>query len=280
MSIDWESQFNPRRAVPDSERYAAASKPKSDRAYQTFKDIEEHRYGDTPLANLDLRRASQSGRPLFVFVHGGYWRGRDKRDFGYIFEAMQPSDVNVVILNYDLCPQVTVQDISDQIKNAMLWLHKNASMIGFDSTRVYVAGHSAGAHLTAMVLAREPAQFALPEGLIRKAYLLSGIYELSPVLKISVNDEIRLTAEEVEPLSPIQFDPARQTEYEVLVGDAEPEGWQAQSIAFADHLRRHGVKVQFEALPQRNHYTILQDIETPTSLLAVRFNNDIKGNSA
>ena len=276
MSQDWESQFNPRRAVPEAEEFVAKSKLKSDQAHQKFGDIEQLRYGPGPLATLNLRRSSLSGQPLFVFVHGGYWRGRDKDDFGYVFNALEPSNANVIILNYDLCPEVTVGQISAQIQEALLWLHANADSLGFDADRIFVAGHSAGAHLIAMVLAQSPARFSLPDGLIRKAYLISGIYELSPVLKISVNQEIRLKPEEVKPLSPINFPASRKTSYDIIVGKAEPQGWVEQSISFALHLESQGVQSSLTILPQRHHYSILQDMETPDGILAARFINDLK----
>lgn len=277
MTQDWESQFNPRRAVPEAEEFVAKSKIKSDQAHQKFVDIEQLRYGQGPLANLNLRRSSHPGQPLFVFIHGGYWRGRDKDDFGYVFNALEPSNANVVILNYDLCPKVTVRQISTQIKEALLWLHAQAESLGFDSDRIFVAGHSAGAHLIAMVLAQGSAEFSLPDGLIRKAYLISGIYELSPVLKISVNQEIRLKPEEVEPLSPIKFPGSRKTVYDIIVGGAEPQGWIEQSVRFAEHLENQNVPSNLTILPQRHHYSILQDMETPDGILAARFINDLKG---
>lgn len=277
MTQDWESQFNPRRAVPEAEEFVAKSKVKSDQAHQKFGDIEQLRYGPGPLANLNLRRSSQPGQPLFVFIHGGYWRGRDKDDFGYIFNALEPSNANMVILNYDLCPKVTVRQISTQIQQALLWLHTQAESLGFDADRIFVAGHSAGAHLVAMVLAQAPAEFSLPDGLIRKAYLISGIYELSPVLKISVNQEIRLVPDDVEPLSPVNFPGSRNTAYDIIVGQAEPQGWVEQSILFSEHIQSQTIQTSLTILPERHHYSILQDLETPDGVLARRFINDLQG---
>lgn len=278
MSIDWEAEFNPRRAVPEAEEYIAKSKLKSDQAHQKFTDIEELRYGKGPLANLNLRRSSRTNQPLFVFIHGGYWRALDKNDFGYMFNALEPLDANVIILNYDLCPQVTVRDISCQIQQAMLWLHANAADLGFDNKRIYVAGHSAGAHLIAMVLAQEPSVFSLPEGVIRKAYLISGIYEVSAVLNISVNEEIRLRPEDVHAMSPIHFPPSKHTPYEILVGGDEPAGWIAQSVDFSAYLNQQGAQSNLTILPGRNHFSILQDIEEPDGVIAARFLNDMKEN--
>lgn len=277
MTMDWETQFNPRKAVPTAETYAAASRAKSDLAHARFADIETMRYGDSPLSNLNFRRARTPGRPLLVFVHGGYWRGRDKDDFGFLFEAMDAADINVAILNYDLCPQVTVRQICQQIQSAFVWLHAQAQSLGFDASRIDAAGHSAGAHLIAMTLAREPAAFCLEEGLIRNAYLISGIYELSPVLNISVNQEIRLKAEEVTDLSPIRFAPASQTHYEVIVGGGEPRGWQDQSIAFERHIRDQGADSHLTILPERHHYSILQDLETPDAELSKRLIQNFEG---
>jgi len=258
---NWETQFNPREAVPGFERYVTASKRQSDLAYERFHDIEEHRYGSSPLATLDLRRASQPGRPVFIFIHGGYWRGRDKRDFGYLFTALEQANVNVVLLNYDLCPNVIVAQISNQIQQAIEWLKTQAADLGFDANQLFLAGHSAGAHLVAMVLAQPPAAFNIPDGLIKKAYLISGIYELTPVLHVSVNEEIKLTANDIEAVSPINFPPAKRTPYDVFVGGAEPDGWIEQSVNFERYLQESGASSTFTLLTDRHHYSILHELE-------------------
>jgi len=277
MNAHWESQFNPRCAVPDNDVYTAKSKIKSDQAYQRFKDVEQLRYGQGELANMNLRRSSKRGEPLFVFIHGGYWRGRDKDDFGYIFTALEPTDANVAILNYDLCPKVTVSQISAQIREALLWFNANADTLGFDREKIFVAGHSAGAHLIAMALAQDSSTLSVPDGLVRKAYLISGIYELSPVLKVSVNDEIQLQPEDVPRLSPICFPPSKKTSYDVIVGQAEPQGWVDQSVSFFAHLQKQGVQSHLTVLPDRHHYSILQDMEMPEGILSSRFITDING---
>lgn len=277
MSIDWEAEFNPRCAVPESAEYSAKSKIKSDQALQKFTDIEERRYGQGPLANFSFRRSSQTHQPLFVFIHGGYWRGRDKSDFGYVFNALEPCDANIAVLNYDLCPQVTVGQIATQIQQAMLWLQANVADLGFDPQRVFLAGHSAGAHLIAMVMAQEPSAFSIADGMVKKAYLISGIYELSPVLKVSVNEEIQLRTEDIHALSPIHFPPSKNTPYEIIVGAAEPPGWVAQSVDFSLYLSEQGAQSNLTILPGRNHYSILQDMEAPDGVLAARFIKDMQG---
>lgn len=274
---NWEAQFNPREAVPDFERYVTASKHQSDLAYQRYSDIEEHRYGPSPLSTLDLRRANEPGRPVFIFIHGGYWRGRDKRDFGYLFTALEHANVNVVSLNYDLCPAVTVAQICKQIQQAILWVKAQAPELGFDANQLFLAGHSAGAHLVAMVLAQSPSTFSIPDGLIKKAYLISGIYELSPVLQVSVNTEIKLTENDIDAVSPVNFPPAKQTIYDVIVGGAEPEGWIAQSVDFERHLRNSGASSSLTLQADRHHYSILQDLETSHGALMSRFISDMTG---
>ena len=275
MSIDWEAEFNPRCAVPEAAEYSAKSKIKSEQAHQKFSDIEQRRYGQEPLATFNFRRSSRTNQPLFVFIHGGYWRARDKNDFGYVFNALEPSNANVAVLNYDLCPQVTVRQITAQIQQAMLWLHANAGELGFDPKRIFVAGHSAGAHLIAMMMAQEASVFSIPDGMISKAYLISGIYELSPVLNISVNEEIRLKPEDVYALSPIHLPPSNKTPYEIIVGEAEPPSWVAQSVDFSSYLDQQGAKSSLTILPGRHHYSILQDMEEPGGVLAARFINDL-----
>jgi arylformamidase len=267
MSLDWESQFNPRKAVPDSETFTARAQILSDRAYQNLAAIQELHYGNGPLMNLDFRAATSPGRPLLVYVHGGYWRARDKRNFGYIFEAFAAADVNVALLNYDLCPQVTVEHICREIQAAFIWLCQQAKTLGFDPAQIHACGHSAGAHVLAMALAQGTSCASLPDGMIRHAYLVSGIYELSPVLNITVNAEVQLQPEDVAKLSPVRFPASRQTHYHVIVGGAEPEGWIEQSRHFAQHVQAQGAPVKLTTLENRHHFSILEDLQTSDAAL-------------
>ena len=265
---DIEFEFNPRRAVPNVEEHAARMQQLSAEARQRHQGIYNLRYGSGPLATLDVFRASQDNAPVHVFLHGGYWRGRDKSDFSYLADALVPLGITLVVMNYDLCPHVELPAIVDQVEQGLNWVHQQAAQWGADATRYSASGHSAGAHLIAAVLARHAAAQTVPHGLPSSALLISGVYDLEPVLSISVHQEIRLRPDQVAPLSPLRQPACRPVRLVVAVGGAETQGFIDQSERFAVHCAQQGADAQFLTIDGGNHYTVLHPFESPTGELS------------
>jgi arylformamidase len=266
-SDDFEAQYNPRKAVPDSETFAirgaALSAETRQRHAQARFDL---RYGEGALATLDVFPAAQANAPVHVFVHGGYWRGRDKSEYSYVADALVPLGFTTVIMNYDLCPAVELPAVVSQTREAFQWIHAHAHEWGGDPGAITATGHSAGAHLIAAALPRAgeaPAAWAP-----RAAVLVSGIYELEPVLSISVNQEIRLRPEQVDPMSPMRHPPAPLAPFAVAAGGGEPDAWVKQSRDFAKAYAAAGGDAVYVELPGMHHFSILSGLERPGGALA------------
>ena len=273
---DIEFQFNPRRAVPNVEEHAARMQQLSTEARHRHQGIYNLRYGSGPLATLDVFRSSQDNAPLHVFLHGGYWRGRDKSDFSFLADALIPHGVTLVVMNYDLCPQVELPAIVDQVEQGLNWVHAHAGEWGADASRYSASGHSAGAHLIAAVLARHAAARTVPSGLPSSALLISGVYDLEPVLSISVNQEIRLRPDQVAPLSPLLQPACQPVRLVVAVGGAETQGFVDQSERFAVHCSEQGADAHFLKLDGCNHYTVMRQFESPTGELSCLVARDLE----
>ena len=233
------------------------------------------RYGTGPLATLDYFPCGAPDRPLAVYLHGGYWRGRDKRDYSFVAEGLLPAGCNVAVMNYDLCPAVSVGEIVKQVRDGLVWLDAQAPGLGF-ARGILAVGNSAGAHVIAATLARTGRPDELPEGIIRKAYLISGIYELTPVLSITVNQEIRLLPGDIAALSPIRYPLAASTGYEVLAGTAEPAGWVRQSQDLVSHIVDQGLAVGYHPRPGLNHYSIVEELASPDGYIARLVGRDVR----
>ena len=262
-----ELQFNPRRSVNDVDSYVNRGRQRSEAARARHHHLPDLRYGKGPLASLDYFPCGAPARPLVVYLHGGYWRGRDKLDYSFVADGLLPAGCNVAVMNYDLCPAVTVAQIVQQVRDGLVWLDAQASSLGF-ARGILAVGNSAGAHLIAATLARTGRAEELPEGIIRKAYLISGIYDLTPVLHITVNQEIRLVPDDVPLLSPIRYPLAESTAYEVLAGTAEPAGWVRQSQDLVAHIVDQGLAVGYHPRPGLNHYSIVEELATPDGFIA------------
>jgi len=265
-----EKQYNPRTTVTPEAlvRFTELGATLSEQAREKYVGQYDLRFGDGPLENADFFYCGKPNRPLMVFFHGGYWRARDKKDYSFVVNGILPLDCSVVVMNYDLCPAVTVEQIVAQTKRGLEWVAQQVAGWQIDPSRIYVSGHSAGAHIIAATLAQTGAAFALKQHNIKKAFLISGVFDVEPVLEISVNEEIRLKPADVQALSPIRHPFAANVAYEVIVGGAEPTDWIGESERMAAHLKAQGCQVGLHVLPGLNHYTVLHELDRPEGYIS------------
>ena len=272
MSADAiESQFNPRRAVPDAATYLEHGAALSSQARGRHTVRRDVRYGTGPLATLDVFPASSADAPIHVFIHGGYWRALDKSDYSYIADALVPLGFTTIIMNYDLCPNVTLPELAAQVRAGIAWICANTANLGGAANSITLSGHSAGAHLIAMLLdAEAQARDPLPLHQISGALLIGGVYELTPVLSITVNEAIRLKPEQVDAMSPMRRAVVPGVKLDVIVGGDEPAMWIDESARYAAHARQYGVACTEGVIAGHNHFSIFSLFETPLSPLARR----------
>lgn len=272
-----EKQYNPRTTVTPSElqRFSELGARLSEQARQKYTGQFDLRFGEGPLENADFFYCGKPNRPLMVFFHGGYWRARDKKDYSFVVNGILPLDCSVVVMNYDLCPAVTVQQIVAQTKRGLEWVAAHAEGWHVDPSRIYVSGHSAGAHIIAATLAQTGEAFELKQPHIKKAFLISGVFDVEPVLEITVNQEVGLTPDDVQKLSPIRHPFSTQVEYEIIVGGAEPSDWIGESERMAAHLKAQGCQVGLHVLPGLNHYTVLHEMDRPEGYISILFAREL-----
>ncbi len=258
-----ERQFNPRAYSPDWEAIAATGMERSTayrKGAQSAKlDID---YGPGEKEDLDLFLPDDpGGAPVHMYIHGGFWRSREKTDFSYVAEPLVEAGAIVAMVNHALCPAVTLDEIVRQMRLALAWLWRNVEKFGGDRNRIHVSGHSAGAHLSAMTMTTDWPNFAadLPIDLVKSGALISGIYEIAPVMHISVQDEVHLTEEMAARNSPMFLKPTNMAPLAVTVGGGESEEFRRQSHDFAAAWSAHGVPVEFFELPALNHFSVLTE---------------------
>ena len=211
-----DAQYNNRARVPDHEQVFKRWAESSAVARQGLTSRLDVRYGDEPGETLDVFPAAMPGSPVLVFVHGGYWRSLDKSDFSFVAPAFVHAGAAVVVVNYALCPSVTMETIALQLTRAMAWVWRNAGSFGGDPSRIAVAGHSAGGHLAAMLLSCRWRQVGddLPPNLVPGALSISGLYDLDPLRHTPfLQGDLRLTPASVKRLSPAFFPRPRGTLY-------------------------------------------------------------------
>lgn len=230
-----EAQYNVRAAIPDHASYFDRWKEASRAARRALPYALDVAYGPGPNEALDIFPARGACRALLTFLHGGFWRALDKADFSFIARPFVERGVTVAVVNYALAPSVSVETIVRQTLAAHAWLYRNCEGYGAPRQRMYVCGHSAGGHLTAMMLAAVWSAHAqgLPDDLIKGGLAVSGVYDLEPLLHVSFNSDMRFDAASARKLSPVRYRPLRAVPLYTAVGGDESREFKRQNRLIA-----------------------------------------------
>lgn len=225
-------------------------------------------YGDTQRSLYDFFPAKDAGpnAPLCAYIHGGYWRSRNGKTFSHIAKNLNERGINVAIPTYDLVPQVTVMEIVEQMRTFLAHLWKKTG------NRPLVAGHSAGGHLAGAMLVTDWTQTdGVPDDLVTRAFAISGLYDLEPLLETDVNDDLRLSPRAALEASPIHWPAPRQgLKFVASVGSDESDEFKEQSLRVTDIWSANGIKTGFFEVPDCNHFNILDALTSPDHPLAGR----------
>ena len=225
--------------------------------------------GPEPAQRMDLCLPAQppaAGAPVLVFIHGGYWQELSARDS--LFSAAQCLEKGVAFcaFDYTLAPMASVGQIVAECRQALQVLADGAAAWGIDASRIVVAGSSAGAHLAAMCClsaneaALQPAASPRPRARPCAAVLISGIFELQPLVGTSINNALGLTDAEAQAQSPALHPVAGFPPSLVCWGQIETDAFKSQSRSYATALQAAGGSCHTLEMAQRNHFDVALDL--------------------
>lgn len=229
-------------------------------------------YGPSRGQKMDLFSPAGDGKPVFVFIHGGYWRGSDKAAHSFLAPPLVAQGAVVALLNYDLCPLVSIETIYEQVTAAVIWIYKNIHRYGGNRSRIVLGGHSAGAHLAAMLLLQDWKEHGagLPDDLVTRALCISGLFDLQPLrLAPFLRDDIRLDEASAYKLSPANFSPRPGRRVAAAVGALESSAFHQQTALLQTQWGDEAV-AWVDSIPGRNHFDVLNDLAQPGTLLHQR----------
>jgi len=264
MSVDYEVEYNNRARVPEHpqifarwEREAAAYR--SEAAAHAELGL---RYGSTARQIIDLfHPAGERAGPLCLFIHGGYWRSLEPAMFSHMAKGLNAHGLTVAVAGYDLCPQVRIADIIAQTQQAGLYLWRRFG-------RSFMAyGHSAGGHLAACLLATDWSALApeVPRRLVPAACAISGLFDLSPLTRVTMNQELRLTEDDARAVSPIHWPAPAGCRLEAWCGALESNEFRRQNRIIAEAWGKAGVSTAALELSATNHFTVLDPLTDASS---------------
>ena len=263
-----DRQYDQRAWAPNAieliNRYAADSAAVRKR----MGDPDTYDYGDTRAKSLDLFRAHRTPAPIHVFIHGGAWRLLSARDSAFPAETFVRAGAHYVALDFELLPLVALDQMVDQVRSAVAWLYRFSDQLGGDPNRIYVSGHSSGAHLAGAVATTDwRARFGLPQDVVKGALCCSGIYDLEPVRLSARNDYVQLDEALVQALSPIRHIANLRCPLVVGIGERESDEFKRQAHDFAAAAEGQGVPVELVEGAGLNHFEVVNTLASPAGLL-------------
>jgi arylformamidase len=249
-----ESEYNNRAKVPEHGAIMAgwAQDAAAFRAAHGQAEL-GLKYGPSERQALDIFWPG-AGRdaPLAMFIHGGYWQALDKSSFSHLARGFIAHGIALAVPSYDLCPTVSLAVLTEQLREAAGFLIRRH---GRD---VYATGHSAGGHLTAMLLATDFSARSVP-GKVSGGYAISGLFDLEPLIETSINAGLKLDTAQARALSPLRL-PAPQCRLHAFVGDLEGEEYASQSRRIAQAWGG-----AWGLIPGANHFTAIAPLTAPDS---------------
>jgi acetyl esterase/lipase len=253
-----DAAYDNRAAVPN---FAAINADWARRSAQIRAERPAHfdlAYGDDPRERLDLFLADHPAAPTLAFIHGGYWQMNDKENYAFLAEGTAPNGVNLALIEYTLAPAARLDRIVAEVRHAVQWLAEHLGDFGGDPARLYVAGNSAGGHLTAMTMTL---------GAVRGGVAISGLYDLEPIRLNYLNEKLGLDAAEARRNSPLFDFPPMAGPLVIAYGTAELPELCRQSVEFGQAWVERGLPGQLLPIDGADHFTILEELARPHGTL-------------
>lgn len=230
-------------------------------------------YGETERQKVDIFGVEilPGEAPIFVYIHGGYWQDLSRELSSYVAPPLCKAGAVVVIVGYDLAPTAPIPEITGQCKKALAYSLNLAKLRG--SSGVYICGHSAGGHLTAMMLSVDwMSECMLANSMIKGAILVSGVFDLRPLVGTYINDPLKMTREiawECSPMNHIDEIISRSSKRQIIVvvGKHDSPEFRRQSKEFEQRLRDGGISTKYIDVTDTDHFNVVENLQNDDYLL-------------
>lgn len=261
--------YSPSSMVESIEPYLACYALQSLAARQAHDPARfaSHAYGPSPEQTLDLFLPQEKPAPLLAFIHGGYWQALSKADASFPAPPLTATGVAYAAVNYTLAPDAPMDAIVEENRQALAWLHANRAGLGLAEGGMVIAGHSAGAHLAAMMLTTDWSARGIEPGFIKGAMLIGGVYDLEPIRLSYVNEALGMDARDAARNSPLLARPPVDRPVAISWAEQDTEEFKRQSRELAAAWAAQARDLAVFEQPGVNHFDCLFDWADPRSRL-------------
>lgn len=264
-SDDLDSEYNLRAGRPDYEVTVIPEwEAQSEAARSSLNCSLDIRYGSGEKQKLDVFKCQNVDAPTLIYFHGGYWQRGDKSIYSFLAPPFVKAGINVVVVGYDLCPSVTITQISHEAREAIAYIWLNSTTLGVNRDKITVMGHSAGGHITQMMMTTDWSKInsELPINLIAAGIPVSPLSYLEPVrLTNALNAGIRMDLAEADAQSPMtNHPPFTDAPQLVVVGGAETSEFHRQAKMYVESFATESRKIKFYVAPEVDHFDELNSL--------------------
>jgi len=262
-----DAQYDVENAVTNFADYIADYQQSSQDARKLLKNRKVIAYGPTQMERLTIYPANEPEAPVVIFIHGGYWKMGIGDDYDFIALGPSKAGFTVVVVTYGLAPVVTIPEMVRQVRAAIAWTAKNIGAFNGEPSGIFLAGHSAGAHLAAMCASTDCADYGLPQDTIKGILAVSGLYDLLPVSQTFVQGSLRISAEQILSSSPARQIYASHIPMTIAWGSHETVAFQNQSSDYLQSWIMAGNQGKSLIVENANHFSILESFKDPDGLM-------------
>jgi arylformamidase len=264
-----DAEYDPSRRVLSRQPYMDWYVRESALAREKLGSRLDIPFGPTPAETLDIFPSAKANSPVLMFIHGGYWRALGSKDFSYVAGGLVPHGITVVVMNYALCPEVSIPTITAQSRAAVAWLARNAQHYGGNPAHIVVAGHSAGGQQVGMLLSGDrSSQIGTGAPCLKGGIAISGLFDLRPLQQSWLQPTLRLTDSMSAEQSPLLQIPRQAAPLLLSVGGDETDAFKNQSQRYLVAWKYAGLDGDYFAQPGLNHYESVYGFADPASPLS------------
>lgn len=275
--IEIDKEYNAVSMVPDLKPYIDFDNRANEQVCKELNNVLDLKYGPMFDETMDIFPAENKDAPVFMFIHGGYWRSMNSRNFSLVARGLVSEGFTVALPNYSLCPSVSISEITRQMRASIVWIYRNIAKYNGSPDRVFVGGHSAGGQQVGMLVSTNwKTEYAIPKNVIKGGIPISGLFDLTPLYYSWLQSTLLLNQYIISTQSPIFQVPYDGPPLLISVGENESVEFKRQSTDYHNSWVENGLVSNLFIQPEKNHFTSFRDLNDPDSLLSRTVLNFIK----